>query len=277
MMSLTILASVHLAIALAAQAQVPAGGRATAEEAAGRLKFMKDSLQPYHLILGGDRSTALKLQEEPVFRMGKQGADNVEEGAIFLWTGEFGRPEAAIQVFQIKDSYYPQGLWIHEFTSLSPVTLTATRNAATRWSPRAPGVVFQTVPGAPRPARSVAQRARQMRELAAGFHASDDFKAKGWTELRLLPTPILRYGESGTTLLDGALFSFVTGTDPEVFLFLEARPGQGRDGPEWQYALAPMTCYAGRGSYRGKAVWELPNRDPARDPFKPFFSKEYLP
>ena len=74
------------------------------------------------------------------------------------------------------------------------MTLTATRNGAVRWSPRTPGVVFKPVPEAPRPARSLAQRTRQMRELAAGFRASDDFKANGWTELRLLPTPILRYG-----------------------------------------------------------------------------------
>ena len=67
-----------------------------------------------------------------------------------------------------------------------------------------------------------------MRSLADGFRASDDFGGKGWSELRLLPTPIARYGEPGTKLLDGALFAFVLGTDPEVFLFLEARPGQGR-------------------------------------------------
>ncbi len=71
--------------------------------------------------------------------------------------------------------------------------------------------------------------------------------------------------------MTAALFAFVLGTDPEVFLFLEARPG--KEGLEWQYALAPMTVFAVKGSYRGKAVWELPNRHPSYDPSKPFFDK----
>jgi len=97
------------------------------------------------------------------------------------------------------------------------------------------------------------------------------FGEKGWSELRLLPTAISRYGEPGTKLLDGALFTFVLGTDPEVFLFLEARPG--KESPEWQYALAPMTVFALKVSYRGKAIWELPDRHASWDPSKPFFDK----
>ncbi len=114
-----------------------------------------------------------------------------------------------------------------------------------------------------------------MRTLAGGFRATDDFGGRGWSELRLLPTAISRYGESGTRILDGALFAFVYGTDPEVFLFLEAR--SGKDGPEWQYALAPMTIFAVKGSYRGKAVWELPNRVPPWTPPDPSSSAGMSP
>ncbi len=270
---MTILSTAYLALALLAQA--PAGGQNADDAGAERLKFMTDSIRSYELHLAGDRSAFLKLQEKPVFRLGKQSADNLVDGAIFLWAGENGRPEVAIQVFQIKDSYYPQGLWIHEFSSLAPSTLTAVRSGRPWWAPTTAGLVFKPVPGASKPAESVAQRTRQMRALAADFRASDDFKRKGWSELRLLPTPISRYGESGTKLLDGALFAFVLGTDPEVFLFLEARPG--KESPEWQYALAPMTIFAVKSSYQGKAVWELPNRDPSSEPSKPFFSKAYEP
>ena len=129
--------------------------------------------------------------------------------------------------------------------------------------------------GRARPAETERQRTRQMRSLSEGFRASDNFKEKGWSELRLLPTPILRYGVSGTEPFDGALFAFVLGTDPEVFLFLEAR--SGKEGPEWQYALAPMTVFAVKGSYRGKAVWQLPDRQPGGDPTRPFFNRAYEP
>ena len=38
-----------------------------------------------------------------------------------------------------------------------------------------------------------------------------------------------------------------------------------------------MTVYAVKGSYQGKAIWELPNQDPSYDPSKPFFDKSYVP
>ncbi len=272
---MTLLAPFCLALALTAQGPTSAGGQSAPDASAERMTFMKESVRNYELTEGGDRERKLELQTKPVFRLGKQQADNVEDGAIFLWTGESGRPEAAIQVFRIKDDYEPQGLWIHEFTSLAPSPLTATRNGRPWWAPKAPGLELKPLPGAPKPADSAAQRIRQMRALADGFRASDNFKRKGWSELRLLPTPITRYGKPGTPLLDGALFALVLGTDPEVFLFLEARPG--KEGLEWQYALAPMTVFAVKGWYRGDLVWELPDREPSYDPSKPFFDQAQKP
>jgi hypothetical protein len=272
-MSMTILAPVYVALTIIAQA--PAGGPNAADTSGERLKFMKDSVRSYELTLGGDRGAILKLQEKPVFRLGKQYATDLEDGAIFVWTGENGRPEAAIQVFQVKYAQEPRGRWMHEFTSLAPTPFTALRSGQPWWSPTTPGLEFKPVPDAPKPAQSAAQRARQMRALAEGFRASDAYGTKGWSELRLLPTPISRYGESGTKLVDGALFAFVIGTDPEVFLFLEARPA--KQGLQWEYALAPMTVYAVKGSYQGTAGWELPDRQPSADPSKPFFDKWDVP
>ena len=90
-----------------------------------------------------------------MFRLGKQYAEDVEDGAIFLWTGENGRPEAAIQVFLIKNAKEPQGLWIHEFTSLAhDRDLKAQRNGQLWWAPTTPGLEFKPVPDAPKPAES---------------------------------------------------------------------------------------------------------------------------
>jgi hypothetical protein len=269
MMNVATLAPIYLAIALFAQA--PAGGQSSADAGANRLKFMKDSVRTYELTVNGENDGALKLQEEPVFRLGKQYGEGVEDGAIFLWTGASGRPEAAIQLFRIKNSAEPKGLWIYEFTSLATAGLKAQRNGQLWWSPTMPGLEFKPVPGAPKPGESAPERARQRRTLADGFRASDDFGGKGWSELRLLPTPIARYADSKTKLLDGSLLAFVMGTDPEVFLFLAVRPG--REGSEWQYALAPMTVFAVKASYRGKVVWELPDRHPSWNPSQPFFDR----
>jgi hypothetical protein len=239
------------------------------EPADEKLDYMRTIASSYRFDLDGDRSGPLKLGDDPSFRMGKQSADDVLDGAIFFWAGDEGRPEAALQVFQVKDQTPAGGHWVQEFISLSPGTFTATRNGKSSWSPRQAGVVLRPVPGAPRPADTSAQRSRQMRTLAQDFRVSDDFKDKGWSELRLLTTPVARYGKAGSTVSDGALFAFALGTDPEAFLFLEVR--EGKSGPEWNYAFAPMGCFAMKGSHQGTTVWTVPLKKDAYDPSRTYF------
>ena len=73
------------------------------------------------------------------------------------------------------------------------------------------------------------RRLVQMKAMAAEFTAADDFKISSSDqettrhELRLLPTPVYRYEDPKRASTDGAVFAFVHGTDPEVFLVLESR------------------------------------------------------
>ena len=246
-MSTPSFAPVCIALALAAQATD--GKQHLADANADRLKFMKDSVQSYRLARSGDDAAVFKLQSDPVFRLGKQGDGVVLEGAIFLWADEVDRPAAAAQVFLVQSAAHSAGEWRHEFTSLSTRSFTATQAGKPRWMPMVAGVAFQPIPGAPKPADTPKERLRQMRELAGEFRAEDDFWGRGWSILRLLPRPISRYGKVAATPEDGALFAFVLGTDPEAFLFIEARKGNG--GLEWQYAFAPMTCWRSGPSTRG--------------------------
>jgi hypothetical protein len=255
-------------------AQPPAAAKTARDPAAERLELMKDAAKSYTLTTTGARQKALTLQPEPAFRLGRQGDGSVLEGAIFLWTDEVGRPTAAAQLFLFKWSQHPDGEWRHEFTSLSTAALTASQRGESRWQPRVPGVAFQPIPGAPKPADRPQQRLRQMRDLASEFRAEDDFWERGWNALRLLPTPISRYGKAGGLPEDGALFAFVLGTDPEVFLFIEARKGAA--GLEWQYALAPMTCWALKAEHKSRGVWSLPRRT-TDDPSQPFFDRSDEP
>ncbi len=131
------------------------------------------------------------------------------------------------------------------------------------------------IEGAPAPAETAVQRLAQMRKIAKDFEAADDFEGKSRWELRLFATPLQRYGKPNTDILDGALFAFAHGTDPEVFLMLEARSSSGEY--RWHYGLAPMTAYALRASYKGKAVWERPEQKPPFDPSEPYFILKYVP
>jgi hypothetical protein len=255
-----------LVLGLLAQAKEPAD-KAKEDDAPARLAFMKASVTTLNVHPIESGSASFKLQAEPIFRL-NNSVSGVKDGAIFLWTNEVGRPEAAIQVFRV-----PSGLWIHEFTSLSTAPFVAEVGSRATWRPSRPGLEFKKVPDAPRPSSTPEQRLRQMRELAKDFSAEDHFESKAWNSLRLLTTPLVRYGKAGTKVEDGALFGFVLASDPEVFLMLEARAG--KDGLEWQYAFTPMTCYQVKGSLKGSQVWSLPLRLPAEDPAGTFYDVQY--
>jgi len=240
--------TLNLVLGLLGQDPVPGDGK---DERAARIEFMKTSLAKYDIHSAGDRKVTYRLQPEPVLRFTNPVGVTVD-GAIFLWTGEDGRPEAAIQAFLMRS-----GAWGHDFTSLSRAPLVAQMTDGPAWRPRR-GLEFKPVPGAPRPSDSSEQRLRQMKELVDGFAVSDDFRSNGWQALRPMPRPFARYGKPGTETIDGGLFSFALGTDPEAFLMLEALAG--KDGPEWHYAFAPQTIYPLKASWKGKEVWNAPER-----------------
>lgn len=70
---------------------------------------------------------------------------------------------------------------------------------------------------------------------------SGQFRQKRW-----VPTP-----EVG--ILDGALFSFALGTDPEVIILVESQKEKGND--TGKVAFARMTGYASESKLDGKEIW----------------------
>jgi hypothetical protein len=76
-------------------------------------------------------------------------------------------------------------------------------------------------------------------------------------DMRLLAQPIYRYENTKGDLIDGGLFAFVLGTDPDVFLLIEARrPPAG--APEWCFGATRMHRINLRLNHRGRAVWNVP-------------------
>ena len=88
-------------------------------------------------------------------------------------------------------------------------------------------------------------------------------------ELRLLPQPLFRY-ETGNDpeLIDGALFAFVQGTDPQSLLLLEAR--DDAKTARWYFAFARMASGAVTAHYQDREVFSVPKYDFQRNPTKPF-------
>lgn len=256
---------VPLLLGLLGQAPRPAGD--SPADLKARLEFMKKSMARHDIHAIDDRATKFRFQAEPVLRF-TNPVGGSRDGAMFVWLSEGNRPVVAAQML-----WNPQQVWVEEFSSLSANPLFAKSPDGRDWSPSKGGVSFKPVPEAPKPAETAERRLRQMRELAESFSAEHFYYGRVWNKLRLLTKPFARYGKPGSDVQDGALFCFSHGTDPEVLLMLESRPG--KDGPEWQFAFAPMTTFAINAFWKGKEVWSLPPRagGSAEDPRSTFHQR----
>lgn len=265
-----ILAAAALAVfALSAAAQEPApDGEKERQE---RLALMKQQAAEYTLT--SDGGGKLTLHDEAILRFSSP-VGGVPDGIVVMWK-EGERPAVFAQVFQIKD-----GRWLHECQSLASGGFKMQIGDQVFWQPKEPAGAFQLLPDAPAPAATAGRRLVQMKAIAAEFSAADDFKINSTDqeatrhELRLLPTPVYRYQDSESGIADGAVFAFVHGTDPEVFLVLENRTGGGKSA--WHYALAPMTCWSVSAKRNEKTVWTAPerlNKSTPADPYHIWFEQ----
>ncbi len=193
------------------------------------------------------------------------------EAMMVVWPHN-GRPVAVASIFPW------QGKMCHEFDSLSPESkLTARDKDKVIWAPEAAGVEFKPAPKAPPPAKTAPERLRQMKAIAEGFKAT----MTGWSAddsdqeaLRLLPRPLHRYDLAGAKdpdpkLLDGALFAYVQGTDPEVVLVLEAIGTAEK--AEWQCAFVRATSGGLEVKFGAEVVWTAKKHPANRNPKLPHF------
>ena len=178
---------------------------------------------------------------------------NIQDGVLVGWVDEKGIPVAAAPICLIPDSTTE---WAIELQSLSsgPFWLRSEKNGV--WRPRQPGVEWQVCTDAQIPSDSKALRLAQMRSLARRFRGDDDFE-KEKSVLRLLPSPLVRYSNVATGLVDGALFAFVHGTDPEMLIMIEARQN-AMNHVAFHWALAPMTAFELRAYLDRVQVWHKP-------------------
>jgi hypothetical protein len=236
-----------------ARSEDPASPDEAQEETKKLNDFIESSVDWYEVLPETSAKTALRPQ--PVLRWRNVPRGQAGEAMMVVWADR-GRPE----VFA---SIYPwEGYLHHEFGSLSrSARLVARDKGNVLWAPNVAGVEFKAVPDAPPPAETPAARLRQMKSIAERFKAT----MTGWKgddsdreELRLLPRPLFRYdikeAKGGAlTILDGALFAFVMGTDPEAVMLLEAV------GPEneaaWQYAFARATSGGLEAKLGNSVIW----------------------
>ena len=191
-----------------------------------------------------------------------------EDGVTVLFV-HGGRPLAAACIYP-----WAQRLE-HDFESLSRDKLIARRDGAVVWQPQEPGVAFADVPDVEVPPTTRAERLRQMKALAGKFSAT----LLGWKtdntdreQLRLLTRPLYRYDPKEGPVIDGAVFAFAMGTDPEVLLLIEAVKTDD-DTSKWQYAFARRTSGELEARLGEQVVWHAPRFPPQNDPKRPHFTR----
>jgi hypothetical protein len=142
----------------------------------------------------------------------------------------------------------------HEFQSLATEPLEGKREGKTVWNSQQAGIQWQTIAEQPAVSDSKLIRTRQLRAMANRFRIEKTDRKQVSRELRLLGQPIFRYGSDDSDVIDGAIFAFVQGTDPEVFLLIETRTVAGV--LEWHYALARMNSVKFVAHYQGHEIWQ---------------------
>ena len=224
----------------------------------------------YEIFLGGDRKTPLKLYPTPILRFTNPVVGDFYSN-VFVWTRK-GRPEV---VASITNWYAPTRRFGGEFQSLSSGLLTAVGLGKTVWEPENPGVNLKLVVGANRPSKRPATRLRQMLALTREFKVAAKTTADRSDvpkQLRLLPRAIFRYKSTDPQVLDGAIFAFVRGTDPELLLLIEARRTDA--GVVWHFAPARMNSIEFRLLHKSREVWNVPQIAPpwinVQDRSKPY-------
>jgi hypothetical protein len=240
--------------------QGPTETRANPENIAAALRLTQAATAEYDIRVGDDATAPpLELLREPILKWSNPDRGEVH-GNVFLWT-RGGRPFVVGSLYKW---FTPHTHMSHEFQSLSHEPITASFHGQPVWKTAEAGVTFVDLPDAPPPASQDTQRQLQTKQLAKNFAGSkverDDPKE---IELRLLPQPIYRYAAPNHGVLSGGLFTLVHGTDPEIFVLIEARDERS-GGARWKYAAARMNSVEVRLRYLDKQVWsaaELPWKD----------------
>ena len=185
-----------------------------------------------------DSEKPFALEKKPVLTWTSTG-DGLWSGDVFVWAGD-SRPEVIGCIGSWPIDENTRGVF-EEFHSLSTGPLGETDlDDSLKWKSESPGVAMADIPGADVPASDARRRLSQMRRLTDRFKAHMSIK-NAPEELRLLTQPLYRYSGISSTVVDGAIFAYVTtaGTDPEVLLLLECH----KEGvtQKWMYAPVRFT------------------------------------
>jgi hypothetical protein len=245
----------HSVLILAALVWGQTAADGPAKEKPYWLDAAKEHLADCKVFPTGHPDEAYVAHGEPVFHH-IQNTRAKSVGSVFLFLEPSGRPAAVGDVFLFPRPKTHE--LYNEWHSLASVPITVKWSGGTLMEAREAGLAWSAIPKAEALAAARAARERQARDLARRFTANLINKMNDKYELRLLTPPLFRY-HADEKLADtadfasGAMFAFCQETDPEIFLFIEARRTDG--GMQWMFAAAEFSNLNLFLQLDGAAVW----------------------
>lgn len=208
--------------------------------AKARLELMRALIDDFQVrSTQSDSPAALKFGEKPILRYndqtrpGDKGVQALLDATVWR-LGKTGRPLAVVTL-ELYPSPEARAVLSYEFVALSPVAFEMKNSRGVAWRPASAAVTMTPLEDAPKPADTKRARLGQMRQLARRFTAQGEWQGVK-VEYRLLAQPIDRYDDAPTGVLDGAIFVFANGTNPELGLLLECSDQQ------WSYGVFCLTA-----------------------------------
>ncbi|TXT39022.1 MAG: hypothetical protein FD138_194 [Planctomycetota bacterium] len=234
--------------------------KADEADRAAQLSRMKNVAEKFEVESAlGAKPVVAKLKSNPLLKYNDSTRRN-HESTLWLWT-ERELPCALMAVEFYPNS--PRGpRWLFEIVSLSNSKIDVARGGDWKWQAKQPGVIRKPVPGDLTPAEKPSLRLSQARQIRQRFAAHEKEGTEGRLELRALSTPLYRYADEETGVIDGAVFAFANGTNPEVLLLLEAQRDAATKTAIWTYGFAQMTGAAVYASLDDREVWSQKEADP---------------
>ncbi len=215
------------------------------------LKYLVGRQQQFTLTLPDATENAGELRTTPLFRWKNpvSGAD----GGVFLWTHQ-GRPVVLAKThLNDKRRHY-----VESMTPMTSQRFEMLQGKFIYWAPASSDAQRHTFTNIEPPSDVKGLRLTQMRGIARKFRMTSLWGEPTRTEweLRLLTTPLHRYESPAAKVLDGAIFGYAQGTNPEAVLIVEAISTE--NGPIWEACPARLTGYEVKAWLDDKLVLNVP-------------------
>jgi hypothetical protein len=256
----------------------PAGGRAQAPDEQSEIRKAAEQLADSLELeaLQGETWVKAKRIDRPLLLYSDDTRGD-DRGSLWAW-GDKGRPLALFEIFQKVNN---RTIWTFCICNTSGGKLRAGRMGAPWWLENDSDIAFKDVPAAPPVGAESALRQRQMKLLAQNFTAHEIYNPNNTRyDLRRLDRPLHSYRDEDAGIVEGGLFTFANGTNPEILLFIEARQAKDRASkPVWQFGVGRSANAELHLEYGGKEVYSAPRGNYVSGRDKPFWTSalEFTP